>query len=158
MKTGFIEGKESFIGSTRGVSGHLGSVADTELPVITLRNNEVYQGKLNKVTARINLVSASLEHSKPGTVRFVLNATLTAASFSDVDANTSTMHVDTAATAITGGVEIIPIDLAKVDSELLDVEPLDIELLPGETLTATAVADSGTGAEFDAAITWVELF
>ena len=155
---GFIEGKESFIGSTRGVSAHLGSVASTELPIITLRSNEVYQGKLNKVTARLNLVSASLEHSKPGTVRFLLNATLIAAAFTDLDANTSVMQKDTTATAVSGGVELLAIDLGKVDSELIDIETLDLELLPGETVTATAIVDSGTGAEFDAAFNFVELF
>ncbi len=155
---GFIEGKESFIGSTRGISDHLGSVASTELPILTLRNNEVYQGKLNKVTARINIVSASLEHSKPGTVRFLLNAKLTAAAFTALDITTSVMQKDSTATAVSGGLELLAIELGKVDSELLDVEALDLELLPGETITVTAVVDSGTGAEFDAAFNFVELF
>ena len=110
------------------------------------------------MTARINIVSASLEHSKPGTVRFLLNAKLTAAAFTDLDALTSVMQKDNTATVVSGGLELLAIELGKRDSEVLDVEDLDLELLPGETITATAVVDSGTGAEFDTAFNFVELF
>jgi hypothetical protein len=155
---GAIEGKEELLGPRRGTSGDRSDISTTELPVLTIRNKLVYQGKLNRTKVKINFAAVSTEHSKPVIVRIRGNPTLTDASFSDVSTNTSVIQKDTSASATTGGVELLTLELAKVDSEIIDALSAQAILLPGNEFTITGEASSGSGAEVDVSFNWAELF
>lgn len=157
---GFVEGKQVLLGPRRGASGKEIALTTTPLPVLSIRNNRIYQSKLNRTKVKINFVSISVEHTKPVIVSFYENATLIGASWSDVDASTSVMQVDTTATAVTGGVFLFALDLGKTGSQIIDFRSSleAVLVLPGNHLSAVAVASSGNNAEVDISFNWIEEF
>ena len=155
--SGFTEGK-ILDGSVRlGTSIEYAGVGTTETPVLTIRNNEIHASKLNRVMDQIMFVSISTEGTKPATIRFKTNSTLTAASFAEVSSGVSTMQVDTTATGISGGTEQFAVGMAKVDSEIFDLKETNFALAPGDSLTISVEASSGT-VDGVASINWVEHF
>ena len=120
----------------------------TETPVLTIRNNEVYQSKPNRIKMKVELVNASIEHTKPCTINFYANATLVAASFSDYNAAISPLQIDKAATSFSGGSLLFSIALGKTGQTLIRLNgahqgPLRV----GNSITATCLPFSGNGAE-----------
>tara|TARA_Y100000310_G_C20666379_1_gene807716 strand:- start:1292 stop:1654 length:363 start_codon:yes stop_codon:yes gene_type:complete len=78
-------------------------------------------------------------------------------SFTAVNANTSVISYDTAATVASGGVDIANLELGKTDSSgPLNLADLNIELGPGDTLTISA--ESAGANDAAATLTWQELF
>lgn len=155
----FIEGQDSQLGNPYGSEGTTTSITTTELPVVTLRNNRIFQSKLNRAKIKVQLIAAAVEHSKPMIIRVRKNATLTGASFSAVSASDSVAQVDSSASAVSGGIELYSLSLGKTGNEVIDLSgDVNAGLVePGEQLTVTAVASSGTGGEADASLSWKEL-
>jgi len=152
------EGITRLSGIRRGTQASRESITTTELPVLTIRNSEFYGGTLNKTPVKINLASVSNDHTKAMIIRFYANATLTNASFSYIDANTSPMQVDTSASVASGGVFLFAIQLGANGSQVVNVanDQLNGRVPPGQTLTVTGEAISGTGATCSVALNWVE--
>lgn len=143
----FIDGKPEVIGIPRGVSTKTTLAAATETPVLSIRLSEAFLLKRNRSRMVINLANVSVAHNKPCTMIFYRNLTLVGASFSAYSAN-STLQIDTAATAFSGGAEIFAVPLGQTGQETVNL--LDDKLIaafgPGDTLTVTALPESGTGA------------
>ncbi len=157
---GFIEGKHELLGARRGVKNNKTNAGATEIPILTIRNKTVYQSKLNRTEVKLLLLGMSVEHTKPMTINFYTNPTLTGASFADVETNTSVVQIDTSATAFSGGTLFFSVDLGKVDSETISFlgdEDAGL-LLPGNHITATSVPNSGNGSETNITFNFVELF
>jgi hypothetical protein len=152
---GFIEGKDAELGSKRAVKNNKTNAGATEIPILTIRNKTVYQGRLNRTKVKVKLASMSVEHTKPMTVNFYLNPTLTAASYSDVDTNTSVIQTDTSATSFSGGTLLYSIDLGKTGNQLIDLSDV---LLPGNHVTATSIPNSSNGSETNVTFNFIELF
>ncbi len=157
----FTDGTSELIGPRRAVDASvtLGATS-AETPFLTIRNNTVFQGKVNTHQIKFLRIGASVEHSKPVEVVFYRDATLTGASFSDLDTATSSLQTDTSATAFTGGVELFDFALGKTGNVNI---PLDSDrfgeiLRAGETITVTIKPKSGNAAEATVSITFVELF
>ena len=146
----FIQGVNQNTGLNRGLENTktlTGTAAET--PVMSVRVNKVYQSKINRTKVKFNLLSSAVDHTKPVTIKFYRDAVLTGASFSDVDASTSGLQKDTSASAFTGGVFLFAIPLGRTGQDTLNLlaSPLLNLLHPGEVLTATALPNSGNGAE-----------
>ena len=156
---GFVEGAIEESPLQRAASGTNGAIATTEIPILSIKNDIIHQSKLNRVQVRPEYLSVATDATKPIIIRLRLNPTLTGpVAFAAFDAAVSTVSVDVAATGITGGEDILTILLGKADSDLIFLNDLKERLHPGDILTVTGEAISGSGHEADVALSWGELF
>ncbi len=156
---GFVEGRVKEFGVSHSTSVSVEGITITETPILTIHSHDIFQGKINRVRVKIKLLSASVDGGKPSILRVIKNATLTGASFSPVapGAGTSTIHMDTSATELTGGDVIFTAGLSKVDSIALNSQDLEIFLEPIEFLTVSLQA-TATTVDAVLSLSWEELF
>ena len=128
----------------------------TEVPVGSVKNLSIFQSKKNRVPVKLIFNTVASDGTKTVLFRIYKNATLTAASWTAVGANTSVMATDSSASAFSGGTLIFGASLAKVDTQLLDFTPLEIILHPGESFTVTAASTVST--DTDVGFSWAEQF
>lgn len=146
----FIDGMRTNEGIKRGIKGSLSLGATAaETPIVSFRLKEVFQSTINRAQLKINYVSASVEHSKPCAINFYGNPVLTDASFSDLSTGTSSIEVDTSATAFSGGSLLFTLFLGKTGNEVIDLkDDLNIgDFGVGNVITATLAPTSGNSAE-----------
>lgn len=159
---GFIEGKENEIWPVRhGADAENASVDEaTEQPILSIRNNILYQGRENRNRIWVKFVSvATSSGNKPVRVHFDVNGTLTGAAFAQLDANDSLVSTDTTATFITGGENQFTIPLNSSDRQFIDLSSERFILGPGDVFTISAQQTvAGTNSTVDVAANWVELF
>jgi hypothetical protein len=129
------------------------------VPVITLRNNTTFQGKVNHVRIRYATVSLFTDGNKPVIIGVYKNGTLVNESFVAKNTATSVTDVDVSATAYTpssepvGGVVLGRVDTARINLFKGDVI---IAAYPGETITFTASSSNAT--ELTLFLRWLEEF
>ncbi len=154
----FIEGKFELTGPRRGVDASIVNATANEIPILTIRSAEVFQGGINRTATKILLTSVSAEHNKPVGIKFYFNATLTDASFSSIGSE-STIEQDTSATAFSGGLFVFTIELGRTGNQIVDLTKnfLDGPIVPGGTLTATIAPTSGVNSEGTVSFYFVEL-
>lgn len=156
---GFVEGKNAERALLNSRSNNITNLTDTELPILSVKNRVVHQGALNRVAIKPEFISLATEASKPIIFRVRANPTLTGTpAFADIDAATSVVAVDTAASGVSGGREVFTIVLGKADSKILNFHELDKAVEPGEVFVVTAEATSGSSQEVTVSHTWNELF
>lgn len=156
---GFVEGKDEDLGFLNSAENDIANLTTTELPILTIRNKQVFQGKLNRARIAPLYLALATEGAKPVIFRVRLGATLTGSpAFSDVDTATSIVAIDTAASGVSDGNAVLTTVLGKADSEIIDFTSLKARLNPGEHITVTAEGTSGTNLEVDVSLTWIELF
>lgn len=145
----FIQGKRSNIGIPKGIKATKILAAATEAPVTSIRMKEVYQSKINRSILKYNLVSASVDHSKPCLINFYLNPVLVNASFVDIDNDYSSIQQDTSADSFSGGKFLFSINLSKTGQGFINLlsDPNLGEFTPGQVLLATLEPTSNIGAE-----------
>ena len=135
------------------------ALVTTEVPILTIRNKANYAGKKNFIDILFEYVSVSIEANSAnnlGEVRLIRNASLTGASFSDINTSNSIAEIDTSATSFTGGKEVFPIELAgKNDKEAINIIPFKV--LVGELESLTLAGSSANSATVNAAVLWKEL-
>lgn len=157
---GGVEGKDIKEGIFNAAVLETTDIGTTETPVLSIHNHTVYQSKINRVLIVLEQLGVSFDASaanKPAVMRVRLNPTLTGAAFSAVDANTSVIRKDTVATAITGGILLFSQSLAEGASPIIDLSTRNIKLSPGETLSISLEASSGT-IDPIVSLAWKELF
>ena len=157
---GGIEGKDTQEGLFNAAILETTGITDTETPVLSIHNHTTYQSKINRVRIKLEDLTVSFDATaanKPAVVRVTLNPELTGASFASVDANTSVVKKDTSATVITGGIVLFSQSLAEGAASSLDLGKRNIKLNPGETITVSLEASTGT---IDPIVSfgWKELF
>jgi hypothetical protein len=155
----FIDGEKVNEGPKRGTSASLAlGATSAETPIMSFRIKEVFQSQLNRSRLKLNFIAASVEHSKPCAIVFYANQTLTGASFSDVSSATSSVEIDTSATASSGGTEFFALDLGKTGNQLIDLKDdlTAADFGPGTTITATLKPNSGNSAEGNVAFNFTE--
>ena len=156
---GFVEGKNAELSVLHAESNNITNLTTTELPILSIKNRIVHQSTLNRVEVKPEFLALATESTKPIIFRIRLNPTLTGTpAFGDVDAATSVMATDTAASGVTGGREFLTTVLGKTDSEIIPLHDLDKRLVPGDVLVITAEATSGSGQEVTVSLSWNELF
>lgn len=156
----FNEGQFVPYGARQGVEADATLASAVETPIITIRAKEVLGGKINRTPLKLLYVSASAEHTKPVSLKFYFNATLTGASFTDVRSPYSGVQEDISATAFSGGTFFFRINLGKTGNELIDLTGTELDglLQPGESMTVTVAPKSGSNAEASISLYYVELF
>ncbi len=153
---GFIEGKQPKppVKHVQVLSKTLTSTAF--VPIITGHNNHSFQSKLNRVRMKIESISVAVDSGKDVVIEVVRNATLTGASFSAFDANTSVAFIDTTATAATGGEILDGFTVASGDSQFVNLEDF-VEVNEFVTIEG-AQASSGTNSIIKIVVNWTEDF
>lgn len=144
-------------GIRRGFSYSKTGITTTEVPVFSIYNSDIYNGNINRAQVDILLISVSNDHTKAMRINFYTNATITGASFSNLDSNLSPIQTDTSATNATGGILLFTIELASNSNQLIDLAQDKYLIPPGNTLTITAQTVSGTGAICSSSLHWIEL-
>lgn len=131
-----------------------------ETPIMSFRVKEVFQGTRNRSRVKINYVATSVEHTKPCFINFYTNATLTDASFADINSGVSSLEQDTSATAASGGIFFFGIPLGKSGQTVLDLkdDPTIGDFGPGTIVTATLAPNSTNGAEGNVSFNFTEKF
>lgn len=148
--TGALPSDRSF-----GITGSKSGIS-TEVPILSISSATTFQSKKNHVLSQLMFLTFSVDGTKSATIRLRRNSTLTGASFTAVDASSSVISVDTAATAVSGGTLILPIVAGKVDSDKLFLESLKIFIFPGDTITVTA--QSALATDVGVSIRYSDLF
>lgn len=128
-------------------------------PVITLRNNQSFQGKVNHVRVRYGTVALSVDGTKPVIWEVHKNATLTGASFVPQNTETSVVDYDVSATSmVVSGDNIGGTIMGKVSTTRINLFEGDVVLAvyPGETITLAA--KSANNSEVSLFFRWIEEF
>jgi hypothetical protein len=157
---GAIEGKDLEEGIINNITAEDTGTGTDETPIFSIHNHTIYQSKINRVRVELTVFSASIDSTtanKPSTIRVRLNPTLTGASFSAVDADTSVVRTDTSATAVSGGNVVFSEIITEGASTPIDFTKIIEKLNPGDTVTVSLESSSGN---VDSVITmnWKELF
>ena len=160
----FVEGETSLIQihQPQFASGiQEQTTVTSEVALFTIRNKTTYVGKTNFIDILVEGFGSSIEASSAnnlGSVRIVKDAILGGApSYSDINTTNSVIELDTSATTVTSGTDLLDTSLAgKNDKVFLDLTRLQIILHPGNTLTIAGT--SSNSATMDANILWKELF
>jgi hypothetical protein len=144
----FKEGQNPLVGPRIGVKHTVTNANDTESPVLSVRLGTYQNSTQINTSGRVLRIAVAVEHTKPVSVGFYANPTLTGGSFSRVNAVT-VWESDTSATAFTGGIPLFTLPLGKSDSEIIDLALDDFAAImtPGDVITATAETNSGNGGE-----------
>jgi len=157
---GFVEGKVVDLGISNAISFSDTGTGTTELPLFTIHNHDIYQSLVNRVTILPRVLSISINAAaanRTGIIRIRLNATLTGAVFAAHDSNTSVAHIDSTATAVSGGTIVFADSVVEGGSRELDLEKFVDKLNPPDFLTVTLESNAGT-IDSLSTLTWKELF
>lgn len=157
---GAVEGKDLEIGILNNITAEDTGIGTSETPVFSIHNHTVYQSKINRVRIKFEILTVSIDASaanKPATLRVRLNSTLTGASFSAVDANTSVVRTDVSATAVSGGTVVFAQSISEGSAPIIDFSKLANKLNPGDMITVSLEASSGT-VDSVISMNWLELF
>lgn len=152
----FHEGPNNIRGINRSVSATVTGIT-TEKPVLTIRNKSIFQSKTNRIVVDLHNTSVSTDGTKNVVIKIYKDATLVAASFTDVGTNTSPVQYDTAATSLTGGTLVHARAIAKIDNISIEhSHDLIHPLQPGEQHTITIA--SAASVDVVVSMEWEELF
>ena len=157
---GAIEGKDLEEGILNNITAEDTGTGTSETPMFSIHNHTIYQSKINRVRVELTVFSASIDSvtaNKPSTIRVRLNPTLTGASFSAVDADTSVVRTDTAATAVSGGNVVFSEIITEGASPIIDFTKIIEKLNPGDTVTVSLESSSGN-VDSVISMNWLELF
>lgn len=157
---GAIEGKDLEEGILNNIVAEDTGTGTSETPIFSIHNHTVYQGKVNRVRIELKVFSASIDSTtanKPSTIRVRLNPTLTGASFSAVDADTSVVMIDTSATAVSGGNVIFSQIITEGASPIIDFTKIIEKIPPGDTATVSLESSSGN-VDSVISMNWLDLF
>jgi len=162
VKTGsmsaFIQGQESDAGLIKGAANLKTGVGTTLTNILALKNKVVYQTALNRVKVRLDGLNVSSDGTKLVTLKLVKNPILGGTpAFADIGSNVSVLSKDTAGTTLTGGTEIIDIQLGRTDSKEIPLKQFKIDLLPGEMVSIAGATESTT-SDIGVSLHWRELF
>lgn len=148
---GFIAGPQQPDNLLTSIVAENTSIGTTEEPIVTVANHIIYQSKENRAAVRLNavlLANESSSGSKNLIVRVRVDSDISGGSsepsFSDVNANTSVLTVDTSSDSVTGGQVLAAPVLGDAGQLRVDVQNLDLQMQPGQKLTVTGEASGGT--------------
>lgn len=153
-----VEGKIDNLGVPKTAAIKNKTITTSETPIFTIHSHDIYQSLTNRVEIILKSISAStVGGTKSIIFRIRRNATLTGASFSPIDSNTSTIHLDTSATAMVGGDELFAFDLPKDGSDTIPLSGLNLGMVAPEFLTVSGQTTSASSTA-STTLNWLELF
>lgn len=127
-----------------------------ETNILTIKNKSIYQSKANRVRVKPIMVTLVNEGTKDVEFKIIENTTLGGSpNYSDINADNSVVEFDVAGTTISGGNEIITLEVLKNDSLTFPIN-IDYLIHPGDTLTISA--NSAQSSDVKVSFIWQELF
>lgn len=128
-----------------------------EQPVLALKGAATYQGIFNRVRSKLGMLSAAVDGTKPVTIRLYKNAVTSGGTYTDFNANTSTMSSNTGVTSFSGGTLVNAFQLGKSEGRSIYFDTLSIKMGYNDTLLVTS---QSTGANYDvnASMAMIEQF
>lgn len=135
----------------------------TETLLLIIQNKTTFQSKPNKVNVQLSLYMGKTTTTATSTVLFRIykNATVTGTSYTDVNTNASVTQYSTAGTYTANtGQMLYMLPVQNFSNSFVALPPLgvyNIILYPGDTLTLTAAALSGS-VNVLGMLAWTELF
>jgi len=155
-------------GVTHTASNKITSVAvTTRRPVLSIKPRLTFQSKVNR-SLILNLSAEIMAKTNDAYWEIVYYGTLTGASFADIDTASSTMQVDTSATAITGGTVIASgfvisgLGVSAVASSLKNILsklPIVVSMDGTTSIPVSVVVTSFTGtSNVNSTLSWEEIF
>ena len=151
----FTQGKDKATGTLNSRENSK-SVAG-ENTVLTLQNKATFQGKTNKVSCIIKLISFFNDNNAPGSFRLYEDATPAVAfTYTDINVNSSVIEYSNDNTTLTGGKLLWASGVGKDSGGQIDLSELAINLRPGSSYSFTG--DGGGANEMSIAVVWVEDF
>jgi hypothetical protein len=171
----FVSGEQEFLGPQFGADARLANnTANTELPVLSIRNCTSMNGVPNCGTIRLRSVSFSGDSANTDTrFRIRKNSTLTNASFTAIYGTVQTASngyiltnaqsiatVDVAATAVSaipaGASDVVfNAAAARNTGYQIDLSPYELFIGPGETFVCTMISSANNNS-VQVAINWEE--
>ena len=117
----------------------------TEVPLLTVLAASTYKTIASRVHSQLAILRGTSDGTKGVLFKVYKGVTLTGSpSFTDYDADSSTLSFDIAASGFTGGTFLTSFTLAKEDSDEKDMLSRGIQIAPGEQITITATSASST--------------
>jgi hypothetical protein len=149
------QGEESGLGVRRSFQAAR-TVSTTETEVWALRNDSTFNGRTNRSLVRLDLLTASNAGtgSQDVILRFRLNAVQAGTGFAQVS-QWSIASYDTDGGFVSNGTEVLSVVVAATNQLALDLTQLRMHLAPGDVMTVTAQAVSGTPS-VRISLTWTE--
>ncbi len=156
---GGVEGRDNLEGLPHSLNVEKTGVGTTETPVMTIHSHDIYQSTINRVKIKMTFGNVATDGTKNTIIRVRKNAVITGpVAFTALDSNTSTIHRDTAATGISGGVIVFSEGAEKIGKVPIDLEKIGVTLVPPDFLTLTVQATAATNVDVVATLNWQELF
>ncbi len=156
---GFVEGRDTLKGLPHSLAVEKTGIGTTETPIMTLHSHDIYQSTINRVKIKMTSGRISVDGTKNSIIRIRKNAVLTGpVAFTPLDSNTSTIHRDTAATGVSGGVVVFAEAAEKIGSVPIDLEKIGAELVAPDFMTITVQTTGGSTVDAIASWNWQELF
>jgi hypothetical protein len=155
---GFIEGKKIFDEVGRGLSAENDVLDTTRVNILTIRNRLHMNDSINRISVYPKYLISSAAHNKTVIVHVDLGTTFSGdLNFQYLDKiNSSVEYAIDPAPVATDGREVVTFRMRGLTPLVLEMDRLLSVLSPRQTLTISAETSSGTGAEFDTSIAWVE--
>ena len=153
---GFVEGPVEYLVPPHAVE-YDGAVT-VATPVISVRCGEIYHSGGSRTNLRdiiLGMLSVTATGSnKPVKARLVLNGVLTDPLWTSYDNGNSIAHVDTSATAISGGKIRLALGIGE-STPPIPLSLMNIEVIPGD-IVSLVIEPTGTAADVVASLGWIE--
>lgn len=122
---------------------------DIDTPVISIYNQDNFQGKTNHVRVRYGTVNIATDGTKAVKIKVFRNGTLTTPSWVNFNTYETPAQYDITSTTYTPGILIGGALSGKVDRQRINLFDNDviIAVYPGETVTLTAASANATEVE-----------
>ena len=154
---GAIEGIPNDVGTLTTADGTHAATTTEEL-ILTLRAKDTFQGIRNRVESILQNVALSLDTGGQHQFRVYFGAVPTGPSYADIDAATSTLELDTTATAFTGGSLVFEGFVNSTSLQSFDVSAFGIRFRRLDTISITIQRITGSAGNASAVITLSEIF
>ena len=155
----FVEGLKVFDERGRTASGEVLSLtAGARLNILTIRNRLDINGVTNRTTVYPQVLLIGGDHNKA--IIFHVDAGTTFLDpmiFEYIDEQSSVVEFSTSAAEVDqDGREVATFRYRGIGTLEIDISRFFSELNPSESLTISAITASGTGAEADCSLVWLE--
>jgi hypothetical protein len=130
---------------------------DNIVNIITIRNKEMTNDRLNFIPIFLSLLSCSTDGTANVVISVFRDANVDGThSWTDVNTVSSVIDYDTTGTLVTGGIKILSFAMTKADSRIIDMFTSMIDISPGQSITFGAKLNRRGATDVTVSITWTE--
>lgn len=146
-----VEGQINYTGPRFGYRQSSASVSNTLVPLFTVRNDLVHNGRANQTVVRVQTMTGAMKHNFSGEVYLIRDATLTGTPDFVAHDTYSCTSVDYSATGVSYANNrqlLLTQSLGDTGNFTFVFDNDSLKIQPGETLTVAAKTYSGTATVF----------